>query len=96
MGHVVRMGDHRLPRVCLFGWLSQMWPFYGPKRRWGDVLKSDLQSLGISDGCWYDRARDRKQWRQLYLQSVDYDEQEYLHAAQMWTVQCAICQRYFR
>ena len=71
-----------------------MWPFHGPKRRWRDVLKSDLQSLGISDGCWYDR--DRKQWRQLYLQSVDDDEQEYLHAAQMQTVQCAICQRYFR
>ena len=38
----------------------------------------------------------RKQWRQLYLQSVDGDEQEYLCAAQMWTVQCALCQRYFR
>ena len=66
-----------------------MWPFHGPKRIWRDVLKSDLQSLGISDGCWYDKARDRKQWQQLYLQAIHNNEQEYLRAAQMWTVQCA-------
>jgi len=94
LGHVARMNDHRLPRVCLFGWLPQVRPFHGPKRRWRDVLKSDLRSLGISDGGWYDRARDREQWQQLYLQSVD--DGEYLHTAQLPTVQCAICQRFFR
>ena len=39
-------------------------------------------------------GRGRKQWRQLYLQSVDDNEQKYLCTAQMWIVQCAICQRY--
>ena len=95
LGHVARMAEHQLPRICLFGWLPQVCPFDGPKRRWKDVLKSDLQSLGISDGCWYDRARDRKQWQALYLQCAD-DDQEFLQAAQMRTVLCAVCQRYFR
>jgi len=67
LGHVARMTDSRLPWVCLFGWLP---PFHGLNRRWRDALKSDLLSLGISDGCWYDKARDRKQWRKLYLQWI--------------------------
>ena len=37
-------------------------------------------------------ARNRKQWLQLYLQFVDNDEQDYLRAAQMLTVEYAICQ----
>ena len=73
-----------------------MQPFHGPKERWRDVLKLNLQSFGISDGCWYDRARDRKHLQQLYLLSVDDNEQEYLHAVQMQTMHCTICQRYCR
>ena len=61
LGHVARMAEYRLLRFCLFGWLAQVRPFHGPKLRWRDLVKSDLQSLGIGDGCWYDQARDRRQ-----------------------------------
>ena len=85
------MSSDRLPRICLFGWLPQVRPFHGPKRRWRDIVKSDLQSLGISDGCWCDKARNRKQWQALCLQCVD-DQQ----TDQARTVLCIICKCCFR
>ena len=42
LGHVARMAEYRLPQICLFGWLAQVRPFHGPKRRWRDLVKSDL------------------------------------------------------
>ena len=51
LGHVARMAEYHLPRICLFGWLAQVRPFHGPKRRWRGLVKSDLRSLGIGDGC---------------------------------------------
>ena len=92
LGHVARMAEYRLPRICLFGWLAQVRPFHGPKRRWRDLVKSDLRSLGIGDGCWYDQARDRRQWRELCLRCSD-DQQDY---TQVNTVICARCERSFR
>ena len=61
LGHVARMTEHRLPRICLFGWLAHVRPFHGPKKRWRDLVKSDLQSLGIDDGCWCTLANNRRQ-----------------------------------
>ena len=92
LGHVARMADHRLPRICLFGWLAQVRPFHGPKRRWRDLVKSDLHSLGISDGCWCTLANDRRQWQELCLQCTD-DQQGY---PQVKAVICAPCGRSFR
>ena len=55
-------------------------------------MKSDLQSLGIGDECWYDQARDRRQWWELCLRCSD-DQQDY---TQVNTVICARCGRSFR
>ena len=87
LGYVARMAEYRLPRICLFGWLAQVRPFHGPKWRWRDLVKSDLQSLGIGDGCRCDQARDRRQWRELCLWCSD-DQQDY---TQVNTVICARC-----
>ena len=51
--HLSRMPDYHLPMICLFGWLSHSHPFCGPRRRWRDIIKDDLKSVGVSDGCWY-------------------------------------------
>ena len=32
--HLARMQEHRLPKMCLFGWLPQTRPCRGPRRRW--------------------------------------------------------------
>ena len=50
--HATRMADHPLSCICLFGWLTKAQPFHDPKWRWRDIVKSDLQSLGIDDDCW--------------------------------------------
>ena len=58
-------------------------------------MESDLQSLGIDDGYWYDRAADKEQWRTLCLQCVDH-QQECLQVAQVKSVFCPVCECYFR
>ena len=81
------MTDYRLPRFCLFGWLTQVRPFHGPKQRWRDLVKSDLHSLGISDGCWCTLAKDGRQWQELYLQCTD----DQKGCPQVKAVICAPC-----
>ena len=91
LGHLVRMSDHRIPRISLFAWLPQARPFYGPKKRWRDVLKDDLTSLGISDGCWHEKAQDRSRWKDTWSQcSCDLEDQQ---ASQVNGVLCTVCQR---
>ena len=60
LGHLARMPDQRLPKMCLFSWLPQTRPQGGPRRRWRDLVKTDLKAVGVSDGCWYSEAQDRK------------------------------------
>lgn len=62
LGHVARMPDDRLPKQVLFSRLPETRPACGPRLRWKDVVKADLQALGIY-GSWYALAQDRPQWR---------------------------------
>ena len=55
-------------------------------------MKSDLQPLGINDGCWCALAKDRRQWQELYLQCTD-DQQGYIRVK---VVICSPCGRCFR
>ena len=34
LGHLARMPDYHLPKICLFSWLPQTRPPGGPRRRW--------------------------------------------------------------
>ena len=45
LGHLACMQDHRLPKSVLFGWLPQTRPWSGPRRRWRDLAKKDLQQM---------------------------------------------------
>ncbi len=47
VGHVARMGEDRLPKKLLFGWLPQKRPAHGTKMRWRDKIRSDLKSFNI-------------------------------------------------
>ena len=49
LGHLTRMPDHRLPKICLFGWLPQACPQRVPRRRWRYPMKNDLKSVGINE-----------------------------------------------
>ncbi len=46
LDHLVRMPDHRLPKEMLFSWLPQPRSRCGPRKRWRDVVRKDLQKCG--------------------------------------------------
>ena len=56
LGHLARMPDHRIPKICLFSWLSQPRPRGGPRLRWRDVIRKDLKVIGVSEDKWYDEV----------------------------------------
>ena len=68
--------------------MPQTCPFHAPEKRWRDILKDDLSSLGINDGEWYDKVQDRICWRNRWSQ-LDYQQT----AKQ---VLCRVCGRSFR
>ena len=37
----------------------------GPRRRWKDNIKMDLQEVGCSGMDWIELAQDRERWRAL-------------------------------
>ena len=59
LGHMGRMDEERLPNRLLFGELNMKRPCHGIKKRWRDVLKVDLQAIGVYDR-WYEFCQDRK------------------------------------
>ena len=50
------MGEDRMPKLMLSGWLPQHYPQGGPWRRWRDVPRCDLKAIAMSDENWYDAA----------------------------------------
>ena len=47
LGHVGRVDEERLPNRLLFGELNMKRPCHGAKKRWRDVVKVDLQAIGV-------------------------------------------------
>ena len=45
-------------------------PCHGAKKRWRDVLKVDLQAIGVYDK-WYEFCQGRKGWFHLCLDGVE-------------------------
>ena len=62
LSHQTRMTPERIPKITLFSWLPQTHPQGGPRRRWRDLVKSDLKTVGIQERGWYEEAQHRKQW----------------------------------
>ena len=42
-----------------------MFPSGRPRRRWEDIIRIDLEEIGINAGNWADSAQDRDYWRAL-------------------------------
>ena len=52
VGHIARMPDCRIPRMCLFGWLSKTRPVGGPRRRWRSGLDQERYEGCGDQGGW--------------------------------------------
>ena len=70
-GHVLRMGEGRLPHVALLSTPAGGWRSRGrPATRWADRIKKDLHQLGLplhrlGAGGLQEHCADRQAWRQL-------------------------------
>ena len=40
-------------------------PLGRPRRRWEDIIRMNLEEIGINAGTWVDSAQDRDYWRNL-------------------------------
>ena len=100
LGHLARMPEHRLPQKCLFGWLPQPRPRGGPRKRWRDVIKADLQEIKVPEAQWYKLARASRQgWRTTYTAALEDQRTRQQEGAQLSTsthVICQECNRTFR
>ena len=63
-GHVARMGEGRGVHRVLVGKPVGKRPLGGPRRRWEDNIRIDLQEEG-GGGDWMELAQDRNRWRAL-------------------------------
>ena len=64
-GHVERMGDRRGIFRVLVGKPEGKRPLGGPRRRWENYIKMDLQEVGCGVIDWIELAQDRDRWRAL-------------------------------
>ena len=62
-GHVARVGESRSLYRVLVRKPEGKRPFGGPRRRWEDNIKMDLQAVGCEGMDWIDVAQDRDRWR---------------------------------
>ncbi len=66
LGHVARMGEHRVPKRLLFSHVSGRRSRGRPRKRWTDVVKGDLKRKGHTNN-WYRSCQDRVFWRSVLL-----------------------------
>jgi hypothetical protein len=57
------MGEDRGVHRVLVGKPEGKRPLGGPRRRWEDNIKMDLQEVGRGRGDWMELAEDRDSWR---------------------------------
>jgi hypothetical protein len=61
----IQMGEVRGVHRVLVGKPEGKRPLGGPRRRWEDNIKMDLQEVGGGRGDWMELAQDRDRWRAL-------------------------------
>jgi len=64
-GLVARMGERRGVYRVLVGELTERDHFGGPRCRFEDNIKMDLQEVGSWGMNWIEMAQDRDRWRAL-------------------------------
>ena len=77
----------------MFGWLPQKRPPGGPRKRWRDVVKTDLKMVGVLD-TWYSSALHGNMWNRLYTNAIQRNRQ--LARSSLSSLQCVACGRTFR
>ena len=100
LGHLACMLDHRIPKSALFGWLPQVHPRCGPRRRWKDVIRRGLKDIEMDESKWYeDATTSRAGWKAAYRLGLENSDNrivtEHLLVVACEVV-CEVCSRKFR
>ena len=74
------MLDYRLPKKVLFGWLPQPCSAGGPRKRWKDEIRWNVQGINIPEWNWHKCIEERNTPISEKSESV----------------QCPDCARWFR
>ena len=61
-GYVARMGERRVVYRVLVGKPEGKRLLGGPRRRWEDNIKMDLQEVGFWGNDWIEPVQDRDSW----------------------------------
>ena len=78
LGHVLRMGEERIPKSLLYSELAVGKRNRGrPRLRFKDVCKRDLKSLNIRTDEWELLADDRVKWRSTIHKRLKEREKQY-------------------
>ena len=80
-GHILRMGDGRLPKQLLYGELEGYKRIPGgPKLRYKDTLKRSMKACDIDVNTWEVQALDRTSWRSSISRCTSrFEEQRQAH-----------------
>lgn len=71
MGHVVRMGDDRLPKQILYSQIKNSKRLPGGQLlRYKDNLRTTLKKCHIDSSCWEYLCIDRTSWRRTVVEST--------------------------
>ena len=72
LGHLALLENDRIPKSILFGWLPHPCPRCGPRKRWRDVIRSELKEIEVRECEWYKMATtSRPAWRSAHKQGVE-------------------------
>ena len=81
-GHRCRMKDERLPKQLFYGELSiGKRPQHKPRKRFKDVLKSNLKALEIDVDNWEVLTESRPTWRKLVRKGCSVFEEKRVERA---------------
>ena len=78
LGHVLRMGDERIPKSLLYSELVDGRRKRGRSTlRFKYVCKRDLKSLNVGTDKWEELANDRDKWRSSVYKSLKDKEKQF-------------------
>jgi len=70
-GHVVRMGDERLPKQIFYSELKEgKRKRGGQKKRFKDALKASMKKCNIDSNTWETKAKDKETWRETVTEGT--------------------------
>ena len=67
-GHVMRMGEERMPRKLITSWVRNPRPRGCPQFTYGRGLYKAMKKKQIDKETWFEMTQQRDVWREMIMQ----------------------------